>query len=304
MTLTLRLLSAARHAYQISKDGPVPDSGPQPAPYAFVGYLGPPEGFRAGADNQDGGFVAAIPEGVVVAIRGTTPPKLLAQSPRQVIIDWACDALATLLPPGGTPPGFPGKVHFGFYKSFMRLWQKLGPAVQAKVMAHAAAHPGQPVVIHVTGHSKGGAICALVAWRLKVDFPAARIVVRAFAPARIGNRAFAKAYNAAIPDHRRYEYDDDVVPHLPLATELADELGVPKVAAALLSIVDPGYGQVGELHYIKADGSIVLDSPGLVATRAGELINRFKTAEGCKHVVSCHGIDNLTDGYVKAAYPN
>ncbi len=299
MSLTLRLLAAARHAYEITGDGPVADTG-SPRPYALVGYIAPPQGFRAGMDNQDGGFVASIPEGVLVSIRGTTPPSMLARSPKQVIIDWACDALAALTPPGGTPPGFPGRVHFGFYKSFMRLWQVLGPAIHD----HVSTHPlGSQARLYVTGHSKGGAVCALVAWRLKVDFPQLRITVRAFAPARVGDARFAAAYNRTIADHVRYEYDDDVVPHLPLATHLAAELGVPKVAAALLSLVDPGYGQVGALGYIMADGSIAADTPSLTAERAAGLIERFRTVEGCKYVVACHAI-GPNDGYAKAAYPD
>lgn len=298
MSLTLRLLVAARHAYKIERDGPLPSL--TAAPNA-VGYLAPPQGFRAGMDNQDGGFVATVPEGVVVSIRGTTPPNLILKTPRQVIVDWACDALAMLIKAGGAPPGFPGKVHFGFYKSFMRLWQTLGPATKAQV--EAFVQTGRAPTIFITGHSKGGAICALAAWRLKLDFPAARIVVRAFAPPRIGSRTFATAYNKAITDHIRYEYDDDVVPHLPLATELADELGVPKVAAALLSIVDPGYGQVGRLRYIQSDGKIVDDTPDLVARRAAALLTRLQAGEYGR-VVDCHGIDKPTAGYVRAAYPD
>ena len=301
---SLRLLAAARHAYEIEdQDGVVPDAGWTPTPYGYVGYTDAPIGFRAGADNQDGGFTATVPEGVIVSIRGTTPPRLLGAAPQQVVIDWASDAVASLIGAGGQPPGFPGKVHLGFYKSFMRLWLKLGPIVHEKADAWVAANPGSPLTLFVTGHSKGGAICALVAWRLRLDYPNAKLVVRSFAGARIGDDQFAGAYNAAIPDHIRYEYDDDIVPHLPLSPDVIEELGVPKFLAALLSVADVGYCPVGRLGYIATDDSIAFDdSPALEERRVAALIARARATDGLKYIVSCHGVDPPTDGYFKAAY--
>lgn len=302
--LTLRLLAAARHAYAISGDGVVPDQGWAPLPYQYVGYTDQPLGFLAGLDNQDGGFVATLPEGVVVSIRGTTPPRLVDTAPMQVVIDWASDAVAALTPAGGTPPGFPGKVHFGFYKSFMRLWPKLGPAVQQRVAAYAAAHAGAPQRIFVTGHSKGGAISALVGWRLKLDYPAAEIVVRSFAGARVGDQAFAAAYNAQIPNHIRYEYDDDIVPHLPLSPAVVHALGVPTLACALLSVADVGYGQVGQLGFIQPGGAIIGQGPSLDDDRIKALIARAAQLGGFKYIVNCHGVDPPIAGYFTAHYPN
>ncbi len=297
-SMTLRLLAAARHSYQVTGGKTVPDRAPPgfSLPSIAVGYKGRPLGVRAGLFNQDAGLVGTLEEGVVVAIRGTTPPTS-DQNPAQVLIDWALDAVALLQPAAGQPPGFPGKIHFGFYKSFMRLWDKLNGPVRAAVNAHPSK------TIYVTGHSKGGAICALVAWRLQVDFPGHKIVVRAFAPARVGDGAFASAYNARIKDHQRYEYDDDIVPHLPLQTKLAQALGAPTVAAALLTQVDPGYGDVGKLNYIRHDGAIVGDSPGLTATRVESLLLRLQQADGALHIAGCHSIDRPEDGYVKAQYP-
>lgn len=298
--LTLRLLAAARHAYQITADGVVADAGWTPAPYGYVGYTDLPQGVQAGANNQDAGFTATIAEGVVVAIRGTTPPGQIVKAPQQVVIDWVTDAVAALIGPGGAPPGFPGKVHLGFYQSFMRLWQQLGPAVHAKVDAFAAAHGGARPIF-VTGHSKGGAITALVAWRLKLDYPDATIVVRSFAGARIGDDAFAAAYNAALPDHVRYEYDQDVVPHLPLSPDVAHELGLPWLLSTLLEVGDLGYGQVGRLQYIQASGVIVGDSAGLEDARIAALIARAKTGDFA-YIAGCHAVDPPNAGYFKADY--
>lgn len=296
--LTLRLLSAARHAYAITGDGPVAPRGPGTTAPASdcIGYGAPPQGVRSGPFNEDAGLVGSIPEGVVVAIRGTTPPRP-DQDPRQVIVDWAGDAVATLLPAGGQPPGFPGKVHLGFYKSFMRLWDRLSPRVAAAVEAHPQK------TIFVTGHSKGGAIAPLAAWRLSLDFPDHAIAVRTFAAARIGDGAFAERYNARLTDHIRYEFDDDIVPHLPLETALAAALGAPKVVAILLTSIDPGYGAVGKLAYVVGDGVIVADSPGPAADRVTRLVGKLGRQGGPEYVIACHGIDALSDGYVRAAYP-
>jgi hypothetical protein len=297
-TLTSRLLSVARQTYAIAGDGPVPliNDGPAPTSSNAIGWLAAPYGVRAGLFNDDAGLVGNIPEGIVVAIRGTTPP-LAGQDPRQVVIDWASDALAVLLPAAGSPPGFPGDIHLGFYTSFMQLWSKLGPAVKAVVKAF----PGQ--TLYVTGHSKGGAICPLVAWRLRQDYPNHRIVVRSFAGARVGDGVFAAAYNAALTDHIRYEFDNDIVPHLPAETSIVGALGAPPLVAMLLGHINPGYASVGTLSYIKADATLVPGSPALKAQRIARLITALGAPQGVQQIIACHDISKPTAGYVRARYP-
>ncbi|RYF88853.1 MAG: lipase family protein [Caulobacteraceae bacterium] len=298
-TLTARLLTIARQTYAIVGDGPVPmiDAGPAPTSSNAIGWTAAPYGVQAGLANDDAGLVGNIPEGIVIAIRGTTPPGP-NEPPRQVVVDWASDALAVLLPAAGSPPGFPGDIHLGFYTSFMQLWSKLGPAVKAVV----AAFPGQ--TLYVTGHSKGGAICPLVAWRLRQDYPDARIVVRSFAGARVGDAVFAAAYNAALTDHIRYEYDNDIVPHLPAETSIMGALGAPPLVTMLLQHVNPGYASVGTLSYIKADGRLVGDSLALQAQRIARLVLALSTVPGIQQVIQCHDISAPTAGYVRAQYPN
>ncbi len=297
-SLTSRLLSAARQTYAITSDGPVPANGAGSAPTSSsaVGWLASPYGVRAGLFNDDAGIVGNIPEGIVIAIRGTTPP-LPSEDPRQVIIDWASDAIAVLLPAAGSPPGFPGDIHLGFYTSFMQLWSKLGPAVKAV----AQAFPGQ--TLYVTGHSKGGAICPLVAWRLRQDYPDRRLVVRSFAGARVGDALFAQAYNAGVTDHIRYEYGNDIVPHLPAETSIVGALGAPALVAMLLNHIDPGYANVGTLSYIQDDETLVADSPGLEAQRIARMVGLLGSLNGVKQIVACHDISSPTAGYLRARYP-
>lgn len=86
----------------------------------------------------------------------------------------------------------------------MRLWRKLGPDVAAAVEARASR------TIFITGYRKGGAICPLVAWRRRLDYPDHAKVLRAAAPTRVDDRAFAKGYNNAALNHTRCEFDDDM----------------------------------------------------------------------------------------------
>ena len=303
VNFTLRLLSAARHAYAIMDEGPVPPKGSGPnetgtAPPASdcVGYVTAPYGYLVGQNNEDAGFAATIPEGIVVSIRGTTPPSRLLNDPGQVIVDWARDAALVLQVAAGQPPGFPGQVHSGFYSSFMRLWDKLGP----KVAELVAANPGLP--LYVIGHSKGGAVAPLVAWRLHIDFPNLPIIVRTFAPARVGDQTFAAHYNAAIPDHIRYEFDDDLVPHLPLDPGLITIPFLPKLAQLKVNAIPFNYGEVGVLAYIQANGSIVPNSAALSQQRVINICGKLATFQ-LGYIVDCHGTDDPARGYAGAHYP-
>jgi hypothetical protein len=293
MSLSLRLLAACRQAYAIAGDGPVaPVAGVGPVPASNgVGWTVAPQGVTAGLCGQDAGFVGAIAEGVVVAIRGTTPSP--AGDPGRFLIDWADDATACL----ATETGAPGRVHLGFWRAFDRLWVKLQPLVHAAVQAHPSPR------IFVTGHSKGGAISPLIAWRLARYCPNHQITVRAFAPARVGDDAFARTYNARIPDHIRFEFDADVVPHLPADPDLAAALGAPAILGRLLEAADLGYGAVGALAYIQADGAITGESDGLEQLRLARLLQRLAAPDGLAYVAACHSLDDPGAGYVRAAYP-
>jgi len=76
--------------------------------------------------------------------------------------------------------------------------------------------------------------------------------------ARSVNRAFAAAYNALVPNHIRFELNNDPVPHLPIETsELVAALehaGLPTYIGQEWTSLDPGYGAVGKLCYIDEHG--------------------------------------------------
>jgi Lipase (class 3) len=279
LTMTARLLCAARHAYMVAANGPVP-----PAPYlGDIGYANP-AGFASGDDRIDAGLVGEAPDAIIVAFRGTLPP----QSPdrAQVILDWAndCNALLT-----ADPLGLPGKVHAGFLGAVDALW----PAMQPAVAALIAASPGKP--IYITGHSKGGPMANIAAARLYKLQPHAAIYVCTFAGARAGDTDFATAYEA-VTNSDRYEFADDIVPHLPpmdalrvLAKHLPMKDSLPQIAASI-DAFPAGYVSVGNLHFIEWDGTIVPESVILEVERIASLMKVLGELQFAT-IVADHSID-------------
>ena len=107
--------------------------------------------------------------------------------------------------------GFPGHVHAGFSGTL----SVLAPSITAELpRRQASSPPGQPILI--TGHSKGGAMAALAAWSVQ-QTAGTPVRVVTFAAAKPGDAGFRAAYEAAGIDHTRYEYNVDIVPHLPLS---------------------------------------------------------------------------------------
>jgi hypothetical protein len=99
LSITARLLCAARHAYDASATGPVADT----LDSTRIGFVGQVDGFAAGTDRIDAALVGEAPDAIVVAFRGTLPPG--SPNPGQVILDWANDVDAVLV----TDPGLPAK---------------------------------------------------------------------------------------------------------------------------------------------------------------------------------------------------
>lgn len=290
MSLTLRLLSACRQTYAIAGAGPVaPVSavGPVPAT-AGAGWTVSPVGVVAGDEGQHAALVGVMAEGIVVAIRGTTPPVAGADLSR-LCADWLDDFIAELV----VADGFPGRVHDGFRGAVGRLW----PGVKALVDAQ---DPDRPLI--VTGHSKGGACSGLMAWLLHQAYPGRRILVRSFAGARVADVAFASAYNAAIQDHIRYEYGADIVPHLPVCGALAEAVADCLPLGRLIA-PEVDYGSVGSLAYIETTGAIHGDSAMLEAERIAALAVTLCQPDGLEALGACHSIDDASAGYVRAAYP-
>jgi triacylglycerol lipase len=269
------LLCAARHAYDVTATGPVADTPDS----SRIGFVGQVDGFAAGAVKIDAALVGEAADAIVVAFRGTLPPD--SPNHEQVILDWANDIDALLVT---DPGGLPGHVHQGFLGSLNALW----PAVEPAVKTRSAASPAKPV--YVTGHSKGGPLANLAAMRLRTALPpAVPVLVATFAGARPGDDAFAAAYNDAIPHGARYEYADDIVPHLPPSDEfLAMFKDIPDIGPTLARL-HLGYVSAGDLHFIDWSGALVADTPLLRIERFAHLAKLMATF-GWATIVGDHSI--------------
>jgi len=143
----------------------------------------------------------------IIAFRGTQPPTLIFQDPEKffqvVVDDWLNDANAALV----SGADLPGKVHRGFLASLDTLWPDL---IKFLRTSHDKTKS-----LYITGHSKGGALAFLAAYRLFASgFSSAATYT--FAAPRAGDAGFAALFDVNLkPKTWRIEYRDDIVPHLP-----------------------------------------------------------------------------------------
>ena len=208
-----RLLHASSEAYQAS----APD-----APGA-VGWLEPPVMVRRNAEIGrrliDQALVGRVREGVVVAIRGSLPPfPRNGQDGFAVLLDWLNDSLSLCI----EAPEYGGGVHLGFADSTYRLWEDadgqpgIRRAIQMMLDVNRFDRAARPHLF-LTGHSKGGALANLAAYRAArlPEWRTMPVSVATIAAARAGNARFARAYAAERIACLRYEVPYDLVPHLP-----------------------------------------------------------------------------------------
>ena len=214
---------------------------------------------RVGIDAFVYGETAEL---AILAFRGTLPMRLAVESDRtnQIAADWFNSTRARLV--AGTEFGLPGYVHRGFGVSLQALWSAAGGLAELLPAVRYAASRGRRLM--VTGHSKGGALAQLAALRLAStgvpDLTPAEI--HAFAAPRTGNQTFAHAFDHAFPGRAwRFEYRDDIVPHLPSCKSLwfAVRSALRGVNAALTQ--QPGgkfgcYQSAGYLQFIDWDGEL------------------------------------------------
>jgi len=286
-TLEGRLLCASSCAYAGIQDGDLPDGSVenfQPG----AGFIAPPTVFVSGRLNIDSCLVGATADGVVVAFRGTLPFDALSH---QTLADWASDFNARPT----ASPDFPGAVHAGFLASVAGLWERMFATVMA---LRAAVGAGKPV--RLTGHSKGGGMAALAAWRLEAAGVPTEVVT--FAAPKPGNAAFAAAYTGRMK-HVRYEYADDIVLHLPPSIGgFVDTLAtIPVIGERVAGVARFDYEAVGELRFINWTGEIVPDGPALSVERRLRLVRlvaerRFGQIRA-DHSIACHS------GYTSAVCP-
>ena len=253
-----RLICACNCAYDIDDSGVLP-TDPAGTYYAGAGFLQTPKTFQA--DIIHACLVGTTADGVVLAFRGTLtfdfddPPSLR---------DWMNNLAAQLVQPDWLPDGSAARVHKGFLDSLDTL-RTLGAFEEVTRQLQAA---GASAPLLITGHSKGGALAILAALRFWTKNQTSSQVVT-FAAPRVGDRAFADVYNNARIVHARYEFQDDLVPHLPLRFGgLVDQLAkIPVLGSEFAGMPLCDYESVGELRFINWTDLIEADSWALETQR-------------------------------------
>jgi hypothetical protein len=249
-TLDCRLLCASGCTYTISPDGTFDPSASAPF-YDAVGYLAPPIPFVAGDDDINACLVGTSGDGVILAFRGTLLPYPVTAAG---LLDWLSDFNAAPV----SVQGLPGMVHSGFWEDLSSLWEPVLAEVKNQMTAN-----GQHLPLYICGHSKGGALASLAAMYCHTSAEITPMAVYTYASPFTGDLDFALAYNAAIVDVR-YEYTDDIAPHLPPSALFADALAMlPVIGSYFKNLTTWDYTSVGTLKFIDWSGQIVGDSIGL-----------------------------------------
>jgi hypothetical protein len=287
-TLEGRLICACTCTYAVTMGGPLSlDAADVYA--AGAGFVQPPAAFVGGDERINGCLVGTLPDGVVVAFRGTLSFDIHSHP---TLLDWLGDFNAEPTP----LDGFPGQVHGGFLAALGTLWDEVLAEVAAQRIGPAATQP-----LLVTGHSKGGALAALAAWRLQTAAGVPTKVVT-FAAPKVGNRAFRDAYNAQM-NHTRYEYADDIVPHLPASKGGFLEVlaSLPVIGARFGGLQRFDYEPVGALRFIDWSGGFDDDTPTLTVERTLSLV-RLITRQRFPQIAADHAIA-CGSGYMSAVCP-
>lgn len=162
-------------------------------------------------------YVATNDDHIVVAFRGTEAPTSI-----DGLKDWLLtDAGNLLIQPEGdlgtdfAAAGVGARWHAGFMKALACIWDPLLQAVQTE-----RKRKDRP--IWLTGHSLGGALALLAAWRFKRKFIPVHQVYTFGAP-MVGNEVTAQAIDQEFPNRIfRFINNQDPVPRLPTLSLLAN----------------------------------------------------------------------------------
>jgi Lipase (class 3) len=255
-----RLICACNCAYDIMVSGPLP-TDPAELLYIGAGFTQTPKAFVAGPDDIDACLVATTPDGVVLAFRGTLTFDI---HDLQSLRDWVNNFVAKPVKPDWLPDDSPVRVHEGFLTALENLRQ-IG-ALDEVANQLQAAGPAAKLVI--TGHSKGGAVAMLAALRFRSTNGLTSQLVT-FAAPRAGDPAFADIYNNGGIQHTRYEFHNDLVPHMPPRIDgIVEQLAkIPWISDWFADVKTYDYESVGVLRFIDWSNQLQADSRPLEQQR-------------------------------------
>lgn len=296
--LSCKLLKASDYAYQVNSTGPITD----PSLAKLLDESGEGYGVASGGQGQtdtdrDAAYVWHSGGEVIIVFRGTLPYPTGGQGSADQqalsVEDWLNDADYSAQP----DPDL-GTVHRGFLDAFDNLWP--GILQQLKAWAAAGKLPAD-VKVYMTGHSKGGALARLAALKLSAGKELPVTQVDTFGAPRVGGADFAARYSAAKLDDNRYENDLDVVPHVPLDAEEQELLPLLQKIMSLSGKQPGNYVSVGQLHFIKSDGTIITpagtsEERQLDATRLATFGSLLlgSSQDAMETIVAAHSLGDLS----------
>ncbi len=298
-----RMLMACRLAYTIQNDGKLDPEKSKPL-LKEINFQGDPTVIVGGPLKTDAAVVGRTEGNVVVAFRGTLPPNIWNP---QTWADWYNDIFNDEPIEVGVVGG---KVHKGFWNSVQAIWDQVAQAVELH------QHTGPCVVpVLYTGHSKGGSMADLAAAR-SVDLPnndpySPKVVT--FAASRAGDGDFVNYFNQAVTYATRYEFGNDIVPHLPPTETFFERLNKelpPFWGDFLKPLAEKGikwnYTPVGKLQFIEWDKTtIVPESDALEKERdikLGKLLTNPDIIATVNALIQAHSID-CGGGYLTGTCP-
>jgi triacylglycerol lipase len=224
-------------------------------------------------------YVTENDQVIVVAFRGSEAPNTL-----DGLKDWLLTNANNylILPEGqsGTEfaaAGVGARFHRGFLDALAMVWQSLFTTVEQ-------AQKTKERPLWITGHSLGGAIALMAAWRFQRNFLAVQEIVTFGAP-MIGNDTAARAFEQEFSG-KIYRYVDlnDVVPHLPSVSLLANAyqhclnevaLSAAEAAAAVAGL--KALGQSPSTSEKELDPGLADQVWGLVKSRiASHMIDNYQ----------------------------
>jgi hypothetical protein len=238
MSIEYRLLCACNVVYDVGVSAP--DQNPL---WKEIGWTAEPTWIPDG-DRDDGCLIGRIPEGVLVAFRGTEALDDPAVPWKTRLASWCNDFHAGLR----DDEPIPGMVHDGYSRTIDSLWSALSVRVAMLLKLDE--------LLYFTGHSKGGALANLAAMRWVLSYqqtPEYSPFAYTFAAPRAGNDVFAREFDRLVTVCQRYEFGNDIVPHLPPHSNLVTLLNA--VTDGFLSeYLDLTYQSVGDLLYFDEGG--------------------------------------------------
>lgn len=284
------MFAASACAYEIDQNGTYVAKEPY---HSAAGWTAPPVAVVGGLVNIDAVLIGMTPDGIVMAFRGTIPPALTIPA----ILDWWQNIYDV---PPMKAGAIPGQVHSGFWSATNSVWASL----EKQYNALSAANPGAK--LYLTGHSKGGAMAALIAAR--IHFERTSVIrptaIYTFGSARAGDSDFASAFPLKDIPVTRYENHLDIVPMLPPDAAFIKLLAeIPEVGRELQAAAKWNYASLGTLQYIEKNHNIVPKMLFLDVVRVGEIIVELATGQtGFTRVVEAHET-GLGKGYQKGLAP-